>query len=218
MKSLEFYFDYLSPYAYFAWNKIEDFCTNHDVDLIVKPVVFGKLLDNWGQLGPAEIQPKREWLTKYCLYYATTNDLPLKFPKYHPFNSLAALRASLKEVSGDHQNALISAIFHAGWGEGEDIGDAEVIVNVAREVGLDSDDVMESINKVDVKESLKSNTEEAISKGVFGIPTMVFEGELYWGNDQFEYLSSIIKGSYKMDDRIWDDLVKRPRGIDRVRK
>lgn len=217
MKSLEFYFDYLSPYAYFAWNKIEKFAADHHVELIIKPVVFGKLLDHWGQLGPAEIPPKRAWLTKYCMYYATTNNLPLKFPKSHPFNSLSALRASLKIVSGEHQAKLISEIFLAGWGESQDIGDIEVIANVATKIGLDGDEIKESINNIEVKEALKNNTADAISKGVFGIPTMIFEGELFWGNDQFEYLSNLIKGNYQVNMEQLQELATRPRGIDRDR-
>jgi len=118
MKSLEFYFDYLSPYAYFAWKRVESICASNNLELSIKPVVFGKLLDHWGQLCPAEIPPKREWLVKYCLFYAQQNQLPLRFPKHHPFNSLPALRASLAEVSGPHQRKLVSAIFDSGWGRG----------------------------------------------------------------------------------------------------
>ena len=217
MRPLEFYFDYLSPYAYFSWKKIEEFCFDHKVELIIKPVVFGKLLDHWGQLGPAEIPPKREWLFKSCLFYASSHNLPLSFPKYHPFNSLSALRASLKMVSGEHQEKLVSALFHSGWGEGKDIGNLEVVSSVALEIGLDGDALKESISRREVKDALKSNTDEAISKGVFGIPTIIFGDELFWGNDQFEYLSKVIKGTYKIDDALYQDVVNRPRAIDRVK-
>ena len=215
MKPLTFYFDYLSPYAYFAWGRIEDFCRNHNTELIAKPVVFGKLLDRWGHLGPAEIAPKREWLIKYCLFYAETNNLPLTFPKNHPFNSLPALRASLKEVSGDHQHDLISAIFEAGWGRGADIGQVEVIAEIADGVGLDRDNVVGAISSPEVKSLLKDNTDEAITQGVFGIPTMIYNNELFWGNDQFDYLSQIINGTYKVDEVLFRDILARPRAIDR---
>lgn len=218
MKTLEFYFDYLSPYAYFSWNKIEGFCASHDVDLVVKPVVFGKLLDHWGQLGPAEIPPKREWVFEYCLYYATANNLPLSFPKYHPFNPLAALRASLEMVSGGHQRKLITALFHAAWGEGQDIGDAEVVLSVARDVGLDPSELEKNMAGSDVKEALKQSTDEAISKGVFGIPSIIYDSKLFWGNDQFDYLSEVIKGTYETDDAKYRDMLSRPRAIDRVKK
>ncbi len=214
-KPLEFYFDYLSPYAYFAWKRIELFCADHHLELVIKPVVFGKLLDHWGHLGPAEIPPKREWLIKSCMHYAASNNLPFNLPKYHPFNSLSALRASLKIVSGDHQSNLISAIFDAGWGQGQDIGDTEVIVALAEEAGLQADTLRENISRLEVKDALKENTEEALSRGVFGIPTMIFDDEIFWGNDQFDYLSQIIEGTYQVDRNFADTLIRQPRGIDR---
>jgi len=215
MRPLEFYFDYLSPYAYFAWNRVEKFCVEHEVDLVVKPVVFGKLLDHWGHLGPAEIEPKREWLFKYCLFYAQTNDLQLSMPKYHPFNSLYALRASLELVSGKYQRDLVSAIFQAGWGNGLDIGDVEVISKVASGVGLNPDQLKKEIGSSRIKAALKDNTEEAISKGVFGVPSMIYEKHVLWGNDQFEFLSSLIKGTFELDKSLFDDVISRPRAIDR---
>ena len=80
MKELEFYFDYLSPYAYFAWHGLERLCQDQVIEVTFKPVVFGKLLDYWGQLGPAEIPPKREWLMRYCLFYARRHRIPIAFP------------------------------------------------------------------------------------------------------------------------------------------
>ena len=215
MKSLEFYFDYLSPYAYFAWNKVEKFCLEHKVALEARPVVFGKLLDHWGHLGPAEIPPKREWLMKYSLYYAHVNNLPLSFPKYHPFNSLPALRASLVSVSGKFQKQLIGEIFNAGWGQGKDIGDVNVICDVALKIGLDIDRLKEEIVSDECKSELKLITAEAISKGVFGIPTIIYDNQLFWGNDQFDYVSSVITQSYQVDNVVVSEIVNRPRAIDR---
>ncbi|MBV1911778.1 MAG: 2-hydroxychromene-2-carboxylate isomerase [Kangiellaceae bacterium] len=217
MRKLEFYFDYLSPYAYFAWNKVEKLCSSHSIELIIKPIVFGKLLDHWGQLGPAEIPPKREWLIKYCLYYAQQNELPLLFPKKHPFNSLTALRVSLKEVSGAYQSKLVSAIFNSGWGKGADIGYNHVISEIIRNVGLDPQEVIDRVTKDETKLLLKESTNEAISKGVFGIPTIIYGEELFWGNDQFEYLSQIIKGKYKANNKLVRDIISKPSAIDRQR-
>jgi len=217
MQQLEFYFDYLSPYAYFAWNELDTFCQDHGLAPSIKPVVFGKLLDHWGQLGPAEILPKREALIRYSLYYASTNHLPLAFPKNHPFNSLPALRASLPMVSGSRQAELVSAIFSAGWGKGQDIGDPAIIIKIAERVGIDRQAVAEAIVSENVKQALKDNTAEAIEKGVFGIPTMVYDDNLYWGNDQFAFLSAVIRGTYKTDINRFNDAKNRIRAIDRKR-
>lgn len=215
MKPLEFHFDYISPFAYFSWCRIESFCDEHDLELILKPVVFGKLLDHWGQLGPAEVPPKREWLFRYAMFYAADHDLPLACPPHHPFNPLAALRASLQPVCGQSQRALVSALFHAGWGKGQDLGDPEVVCEIASGVGLDADAVRHAIGQREIKQLLKQQTDEAIALGVFGVPTLVHEGEIFWGNDQFDHLSKVIRGSYHRNEAHYQDLIKRPRASDR---
>lgn len=217
MKSIEFYFDYLSPYAYFAWNRLEGFCEDHNLKLEIKPVAFGKLLDHWGQLGPAEIPPKREWLANYCVFYAKQHQLPLAFPKFHPFNSLPALRASLVEVSGELQPVLISEIFRAGWGDGHDIGDPRVLEEIATRLGFNVENLRRQISSEEVKASLKRNTSEAIEKGVFGIPTIIYDGDLYWGSDQFDYLSQCLRNEYVPDRALIKQIIERPRAIDRKR-
>ncbi|MBT6265600.1 MAG: 2-hydroxychromene-2-carboxylate isomerase, partial [Halieaceae bacterium] len=103
-KTIHFYFDYLSPYAYFAWRRLPALARQYDCEIDPHPVVFGKLLDKWGQLGPAEIPPKQQWLNQYCLRYAALNGFEYNPPKQHPFNPLAALRLSLKPVSGADQH------------------------------------------------------------------------------------------------------------------
>ena len=191
-KELEFYFDYLSPYAYFGWINATSFCAKHQLKLVPRPVVFGKLLDHWGQLGPAEIPPKRQWLGKYCLLYAAKHNIPLAFPKYHPFNSLTALRLSLNEVSGPHQQAIITALFDASWGQGGDMGDDGEIEQLLNAKGLPGTELMAKAKTESIKDTLKAATAAAIERGVFGIPTMIINGELFWGNDQFEFIADFV--------------------------
>ena len=149
--SLDFYFDYLSPYAYFAWRKIPQFCHDHGLELNIRPIVFGKLLDHWGQLGPAEIPPKREWLAKYCYRYAQLHGFEFNGPKYHPFNSLAALRLSLSEVCGVDQEKVVSAIFEAGWSRGRDIGNLDVLKEILQACGVDSEALSGQIAQPTIK-------------------------------------------------------------------
>ena len=137
-KSLHFYFDYISPYAYFAWRKLPYLAKKYDCIIELHPVVFGKLLDKWGQLGPAEIEPKRNWLYQYCLRYAAINKFEYNPPKHHPFNPLAALRMSLKEVSGANQIRVIDTIFEGGWSQGRDIGDLDTLITLLKKKSIDA--------------------------------------------------------------------------------
>ena len=213
-KSIDFYFDYISPFAHFAWRNITSLAKRYDYQIHAHPVVFGKLLDNWGQLGPAEITPKRKWLHQYCLRYAALNGFAYNPPKFHPFNPLAALRMSLKEVSGDNQHKIIDAIFEGGWCRGEDLGDLPTLVSLLEERAVDGNYLSQQIALPNVKQLLIDETNIAIDLGVFGVPCMIVDGLLFWGNDQMEHIELVLAGKDPLDKNKLDALA-RPRGIDR---
>ena len=213
-KSIDFYFDYISPFAHFAWRNVTSLARRNDCQIHAHPVVFGKLLDKWGQLGPAEITPKRKWLHQYCLRYAALNGFAYNPPKFHPFNPLAALRMSLKEVSGDNQHKIIDAIFEGGWCRGEDLGDLPTLVSLLEGRSVDGNYLSQQIALPNVKQLLMDETNTAIDLGVFGVPCMIVDGLLFWGNDQMEHIELVLAGKDPLDKNKLDAL-ERPRGIDR---
>lgn len=218
MKSkLDFYFDYISPFAYFAWLKIPALCEEFELQLVCHPVVFGKLLDHWGHLGPAEIPPKRDWVFKYCARYAAMHGFDYNPPKFHPYNPLPSLRMSLPEVSGDDQQAVISTIFTQGWSEGIDLGDADALVAAIADQGIDSSSFIRKTQDQSVKESLIKETASAIAQGVFGVPSMRYQDEIFWGNDQFDQLRLCIEGKDPFDKEYYANINERERAIDRKR-
>ena len=212
---IDFYFDYLSPYAYFAWRKIRSFRDAHGLELRTHPVVFGKLLDHWGQLGPAEVPPKREWLIKYCARYAHQHGFIFKGPQFHPFNSLSALRLSLSEVSGQDQEKVVTEIFEAGWAEGRDIGDVRTLISVLDSGGINGTALAEKIKEPTVKEQLIHETDKALQLGVFGIPTLIIDDQLFWGNDQFDHMSLYLEGNDPINVEEMEKAMARKRAIDR---
>ena len=212
---LDFYFDYLSPFAFFAWRQLGPLCENFRLELRAHPVVFGKLLDHWGQLGPAEIVPKSDWVSRYCLRYAALHGFDYNPPKFHPFNPLPALRLSLREVSGARQLAVIDALFHAGWTQGEDLGDPQNLIAILKRAGIDAGGLDEKITEQTVKDSLAAETSAAIARGVFGVPTMIVGDQLFWGNDQFEHIRLLLEGKDPLDSEKHRSLRSRPRKIDR---
>ena len=214
-KSLHFYFDFISPYAYFAWRQVPQLCADYELDLKVHPVVFGKLLDHWGQLGPAEIPPKSRWLKHYCARYAALNGFEYNPPKFHPYNPLASLRMALPEVCGDDQKQVISAIFEAGWSQGEDLGDGENLTRVLTSAGIACDDYLARINDPAVKDKLRKETEDAVAAGVFGVPTIIVGDQLFWGNDQFDHIKLLLDGNDPLDKEKVAAMDTRERAIDR---
>ena len=177
--------------------------------------MFGKLLDHWGHMGPAEIPPKSQWVGRYCKRYAALEGFDYSPPKYHPFNPLPSLRMSLNQVSGNDQHAVISAIFKAGWTEGEDLGDVARLISILEREGIDCQGFEQKIKQAETKNALINETDNAIAHGVFGVPTMIIGGQLFWGNDQFDHMQLLLEGNDPVTPEELDSFTGRPRMIDR---
>ncbi len=206
MSVLDFYFDYLSPYAYLASLELPGLCERHAVELRARPVLFAGLLGHWGQRGPAEIPPKGRHAFRDCLRYALLRDIPLRSPRQHPFRPLTALRVSLVEVSGADQLRVIRALFEYGWASGGDLGDDTEIEAALDSAGLDGKELVARAGEPASKEQLREETKAAVGRGVFGIPTMIVQGELFWGLDQLRYVELFLEGkdplaSVNVDER-----------------
>lgn len=199
MKELNFYFDYLSPFSYFAWLKLGILRTELNLQVKLKPVALGPLLNHWGIKGPGEVQPKREFLLKEMLRYSTKNKIEFTTPKTHPFNSLYALRLSLLEVSGTNQEKVIETFWKAGWQKRIDMGSPEELIECLKENNLPGEELYEKSFSREAKQALKANIQEAIDHGVFGVPSFVTNGELFWGADSMDNLKDFITGKDTLD-------------------
>lgn len=182
----DWYFDFLSPYPYLQFAKFERLPSDLEVRPI--PVLFPALLGHWENKGPAEIPAKRTQTYRYCHWLAHKRGIPFKAPPRHPFNPLPLLRLA---VSLDADLATVKTMFHHVWGIGQDGDSPESLQTLAQRLG--TDDVETRISDQTVKNRLRTNTDRAIERGVFGVPTFVIGQELFWGDDvmdmMIEYLS-----------------------------
>lgn len=203
---VDFYFDYLSPYAYLASREVPALCARHGVELRLRPVLFAGLLNHWGQRGPAEIPPKAIHTIKECMRYAMLRDIPCRPPLHHPFNPLCALRASLQSVSAQEQPLVVRTLYELGWAAGGDIGSAPEITAALESAGLDGAAIVERGGSQQAKQELRHETERAVARGVFGIPTMIAGEELFWGLDQLAYLELFLEGKDPLAQVKFDEL------------
>jgi 2-hydroxychromene-2-carboxylate isomerase len=219
-RSVDFYFDYLSGYAYLGWLRIQEVCASRGLALRIHPVLFAGLLNHWGTVGPAEVPPRRAWVYRDGFRYAALRGIDLNCPKFHPFNPLHALRLSLHEVSGADQQRVVQALFVAGWTDGIDLGSTEELAAALSKAGLDGRALLERSETSLAKDALRRETEEAIEQGVFGIPTMICEKELFWGSDRIDHLELYLDGKDPLDpyrERV-REILARPRAADRPGK
>jgi 2-hydroxychromene-2-carboxylate isomerase len=177
--SVDWYFDFVSPYAYIALHRLAKF--SHP--LKYKPVLLAGLLKHWGQKGPAEIPGKRLWTYRWCTWWAAELGIPFRFPAEHPFNPLHHLRLAL---ACDCRPEAVKRIFGSIWMSGENATDPARFAALCRELGVDERSLSER------KDELRRNTDEAAARGVFGVPSFVVDGELFWGADAIEFLEAFL--------------------------
>jgi len=179
IQTCNWYFDVISPFAYLQWKTRERLESR--VRLRPVPVVLGALLAHYQQKGPAEIPPKRWHTYRYCQWRAAKLGVEMRFPPAHPFNPIAGLRLI---VALDAQEEAVDAVFDAVFGKGLDVSDPAVLSALGAALGLD--DVATAINRPEVKQRLRENTDAAIAAGVFGVPTIMAGEEMFWGEDMTE--------------------------------
>jgi len=199
MKELRFYFDYISNNAYLAWEQLLPLAKKYDVTVTPVAVLFAGLLEAHGQLGPAEVAPKSRWMVKNCLRKAAALGIPMNPPAYHPYNPLLSLRVSSLPLEAEKRAALVGALFRAVWVRGLHVSEESVVARVADEIGLEGAEIVSAAKTPECKLRLRSATDDAIARGVFGVPSMEVAGEIFWGYDDFPQLERFLAGNDTLD-------------------
>lgn len=194
-KGLVFYFDYLSPYAYLASTQLPALAARCGREIRAVPVLFAAMLDASGARGPAEIPLKREYMFRDVNRIARTLGVRIEPPATHPFNPLAALRMS--HAADDWR--LVEALYRATWIESRRVDRPEVVATIADEIGLDGAALLERSRSPEIKSRVRAVTEEAIARGAFGVPTMIVDGELFWGVDALPLLERFLTTGERVD-------------------
>ncbi len=215
---LTFYFDFISPYAYLAFPEVLRLCEAHERELVPVPVVFGAMLSHHGHLGPAEIPSKRVYTFKHVLRLAHDRGRALIPPAGHPFNSLLALRMCLAESDIEERIRLVGKIFTATWGlDGADVTEPSVLEHLASEIGLDGPNLRTLATSPGIKSALRDTTAEAIAAGAFGVPSMVVDGELFWGVDSVPHIDRFLQGRDPIDQAAMERWQQIPMLVQRKR-
>ena len=186
MRSAIWYFDFVSPFAYICLHRLKELPA--DLAIEYKPVLFAGILNHWGQKGPAELPTKRRYTYRWSHWWARSLGLPFRYPAGHPFNPLHHLRLAI--ACGAKPEA-IRKIFDAVWTTGADATDPARFAVLLNELEIRRED----LEKPEIKNALRASTEQAVARGVFGVPTFEVDGELFWGADSIEFLKAFLEDS-----------------------
>jgi 2-hydroxychromene-2-carboxylate isomerase len=204
-------FDLISPYSYLSLKQLPLLPAGTEIELV--PVLFAGLLNHHGQIGPAEIDSKRRFTYRFVVWRARKMGVPLKMPPAHPFNPLSALRLVI--AAGSDRRSVETA-FDFVFGQGRDVSDRAVLGELARELGLPN--LESALNDPGVKQTLRKNTDWAIERGVFGVPTFVVGKELFWGHDAFDMVVDFLRDPGQFSDAEMNRIDDLPVGVTRPRR
>ena len=215
MKHITFHFDFISPYAYLAFEQLPLALQGISYSASYRPVLFAGLLRHHGQLGPAEIDAKRDWTYRQVMWLAHKLNLPIKMPASHPFNPLPLLRLAIAcnaTPTGEGNRYVCETIFRHVWQGGQEAGNTE---RLAALVALLSPahDAQSDI----VKDCLKSNADKAIALGVFGVPSVTVDDKIFWGLDALPMLRDYLLQTAWFRGGAWHDISRIGVGVSRLK-
>ena len=210
MKHITFYLDFISPYSYLAFEKLPEALMGHSYSVTYKPILFAALLKHHGQLGPAEIAPKRDWTYRQVMWQAHHHGVDLQMPASHPFNPLELLRLAVAcAASGQPNRYVCETLFKHVWLGGAEASDPVRLQALTQQLAPPR-----ASHSDEVKAQLKAHTEEAIARGVFGVPTFEVDGKLFWGFDALPMLAAYLSGEPWFEGG-WDAAASVVQGIKR---
>ena len=210
MKTITCYLDFISPCAYLAFEALPSSLMGVSHRMVYKPVLFVAMLKHHGQLGPAEIAGKREWTYRQVVWQAQQMGVPLDMPLAHPFNPLALLRLAVAcSANGEPNRFVCDTLFKHVWQGGAAADEPARLQALTLQL-----EPQRSVDAPEVKDQLKANTEEAIARGVFGVPTFVVDDKVFWGLDALPMLRAYLDGDAWFD-LAWDAAARTQTGIKR---
>jgi len=194
--AIDFYFDFSSPYGYFASTRIDELATQYQREVKWHAILLGVVFQKTGSAPLPSIPLKGNYSWRDFERTARFHGIPYQRPANFPVSSVAAARAMLwiqDEVSEAKAVQFAHAVYKAYFVQGIDIGKPENVARIGVSVGVDEALLMDGMGSPEIKEQLKANVAQAMESGVFGSPYIVVDGEPFWGFDRFEQLEATLK-------------------------
>ena len=186
IKSIDFYFDFISPYSYLAYKKIKSLNNLNNYKIIYKPILLGGLHNLGGITAPAFNVRKMKNMKNDCELIAKKNKIIFKWNDKFPINSLYLMRGYLV-LSKKLKEKYFEVCFDNYWKENTDISSEENIHKILDLCSINKTDFFNNINDKKIKDQLKELTNSAFQKDIFGAPTFVVNNKIFWGQDRLEY-------------------------------
>jgi 2-hydroxychromene-2-carboxylate isomerase len=193
-KRVEFFFDVGSPAAYLAWTQLPSICAQAGAQIDYRPMLLGGVFQATGNRSPATVPAKGRYMTDDLERFAGRYGVPFRHNPFFPINTLTLMRilTALQMRDEARMLACTDVLYRAVWVEGKDMNDAGVVAQVLQPAGFDPVDLLALAGAPEVKERLKTVTQDAVARGVFGAPTFFVGNHMYWGQDRLDFVKEAL--------------------------
>jgi 2-hydroxychromene-2-carboxylate isomerase len=195
IRQVEFIWDFVSTPCYIAWKCLEPMVKAAGGEVVKTPVFCGGIFKATGNAGPLVIPAKRNWYARDLALWAKRRRVPFAPSPHIPVRSLPLMRGVLLAEERGEAQPYGDAVFDAIYVYQRNLSDLAVVKDTLREKGLDVEAYMKGIERIDIKEHLTRNTEQAVSRGVFGVPSFFVGDELFFGQDRIEFAIEALQGA-----------------------
>lgn len=193
MATLEFFYDFTSPYSYLASTRVDAVAARAGAAVRWRPFVLGGVFKETGNRAPIEVSAKGRHMLVDLERWSRRLGVPLRWPAAFPIPSLLALRCALAAEARGRLVPFSQAVFRAAWADGEDVASPEVLAGLADDVGLDGAALVAEAPAQ--KQALLRQTAEAVERGAFGAPTFFVGAELFVGNDRLDFVEEALRAA-----------------------
>jgi 2-hydroxychromene-2-carboxylate isomerase len=187
-KAVEFLFDFGSPTSYLAYKQLPKIASRHGARIAWTPILLGAVFKATGNASPAMVPAKARYMNVDLARFAKRYGVVLNFNAHFPVNTLPLMRGAVAYQSTQQFDLYVNAMFDAMWAHPRNLNDEGEIAHVLHDIGVNPSDFRDRIDRPDVKEKLKANTEGAIARGVFGAPTFFVNGDMFFGQDRLDFV------------------------------
>ena len=193
-KQVEFLFDFGSPTAYLAYTQLPKIAADRNAQIVWQPILLGGVHKATGNASPISVPPKGRWMFHDISKWAKRYGVVFEMNPNFPINTIALMRGAIgvQMKMPDDFLRYVDVMFKAVWQKQRNMGDPAEVANVLREGGLDPERIFALVGEQDVKDKLKSNSDDAVERGVFGAPTYFVDGEMFFGQDRLEFVAEAL--------------------------
>jgi 2-hydroxychromene-2-carboxylate isomerase len=189
-KSVDFFFDVGSPASYLAWTQLPPLCEKHDARVVYRPMLLGGVYQATGNASPATIPVKGRYTQMDYERHARRYGVPFRGNPHFPIITLFLMRAvtGIQMRQPERLQQLLTCVFKGLWIDALDLNQPQLTADVLKAAGFDQGEIERLTQAPEVKAALKATTEEAVSRGVFGAPTLFVGEEMFFGQDRMDFV------------------------------